>query len=384
MSTTPSISPANISPGKLWTFRVLAVAVSTLIGIYAVESLLRSRQGRIEGSDAVDPGMMQYDAELGWKLTSGWNGKHKHHDYAASYSINALGFRNDAPMVIRAKGNRLVMVVGDSFTFGLGVNDDATFVHHLNAARPDGITYSNGSIPGFSTDQQALLIEKRILALNPNRIVLVVYVGNDLFDNQLAFPLQVSSAKPYFELTEGGLTLKNTPVPMERKPRAAGAGGLMTAVWGSNPALWPWRTRVEQQSELFRIFSQSVLPQPDHRVALASRFAPAQQLFDAVLDRIAAACARKNVGLTVVTLAGRSFVEAPDSVSAQYQDVFCRHIFTAGAERQLKVIDLAGIMRARYLRESEEWFYPNEGHLNAAGHRVVAEILQAELAKQPD
>jgi hypothetical protein len=30
--------------------------------------------------------------------------------------------------------------------------------------------------------------------------VLITYLGNDLFDNQLPFPLQADNAKPFFEL----------------------------------------------------------------------------------------------------------------------------------------------------------------------------------------
>ena len=380
MSTTSAPSREKISSGKRWTFRVLTVAFIGLLGTYAAESVLRWRQGNIDQSDVLAPGMVQYDPDLGWRLTPGWSGRHDHKEFSATYSINALGFRNDAPLQVRIPGNRLTLVVGDSFTFGLGVNDDATFVHHLNATHPPGISFSNGSIPGFSTDQQALLIGKHLLSLTPDRILLVVYLGNDLFDNRRAFPLQVSSPKPYFTVTEKGLELRNHPVPKQRKPPSSGPEGLVAAVWGEDIAQWPWRTRLEQQSELFRIFSQQLLPESDYRDVLRTRFKPETDLFNKIMDEIATACQKRGVKLVIVTLAGRSFVTDPGSVSAQYQGLFREQVVSYAKVRQIEAIDVAGLMQSRFQQQRKDWFYPNDGHLNPAGHKVVAELLQARLS----
>jgi hypothetical protein len=111
---------------------------------------------------------------------------------------------------------------GDSFTFGLGVNDHETFVHLLNARAADGDSYLNFAIPGFSTDQEYLLIRRRVFDFNLSVIVLVTYLGNDLFDNQLPFPLQAHNAKPFFELAGDRLVLKNSPVPPDQKVRCPG------------------------------------------------------------------------------------------------------------------------------------------------------------------
>jgi lysophospholipase L1-like esterase len=380
MSTTLAPSREKISSGKRWTFRVLTVAFIGLLGIYAAESALRWRQGNIAQSDVLAPGMVQYDPDLGWRLTPGWSGRHDHKEFSATYSINALGLRNDAPVQVRIPGNRLTLVVGDSFTFGLGVNDDETFVHHLNGTHPPGISFSNGSIPGFSTDQQALLIGKRLLSLTPDRILLVVYLSNDLFDNRRAFPLQVSSPKPYFAVTEKGLELRNHPVPKQRKPPSSGPDGLVAAVWGEDIAQWPWRTRLEQQSELFRIFSQQLLPQSDYRAVLRTRFTSETDLFQMLMDEIATACQKRGVNLVIVTLAGRSFVTDPGSVSAQYQELFRDQVVSYAKARQIAAIDVAGLMQASFKQQRKDWFYPNDGHLNPAGHKVVAELLQARLS----
>ncbi len=381
MSDTVSPHSVKISAAKLWAFRVAALLLACIGMAVLGELFLRQSGKRISQSDRLAPGMVQYDSALGWKLNPGWKGSHTHHDFSATYEINTLGFRADTPVLSAEQMERLTVVVGDSFTFGLGVNDDATFVHLLQAERPTGVRFFNGAIPGYSTDQQALLLEGRLLALKPDRLMLVVYLGNDFFDNLKAFPMQVGSAKPYFVKGAAGLELRNSPVPMERKPRDL--GGLSEAVWGPDASLWPWRTRLEQQSELVRLMFQATVPEKNREAEFTARFEAATQIFDGILDRIAADCAREKVELIVAVLAGRSFVEDAGSVSAQYQNVFREHIIAACARNRRRVIDVAGRMGEQHRRERASFFFLNDGHLNPLGHRVAANIIKAELTKLP-
>lgn len=375
----PSSAPAatSLTPGKIWLFRLLAIGLAVGGGLMAIEWGLGYRQSVIARSDALEPGMIGYDALLGWRLQSGWKGKHQHHDFAAQYSIADSGFRAGGPG--EGKGSRpMTAIVGDSFTFGLGVNDDQTFVHLLDQAAPGGMRYANCAVPGYSTDQQALLIEERVLPLKPQRLILVVYLANDLLDNSRATPLQVRSAKPYFELTAEGLALRNTPVPARPAP-PSGPDGLTVAVLGPDVSRWPWRTRLEQRSEVFRLVSSAAGPAAPLESVFAPRFAPAVQLFGAILDRIRLACAKAKVELVVATLAGKSYVEQPGSVSAQYQEYFRVEVVRAAKDRSLPVLDLAAGLREPHPAHPAPWFYPHDGHLTPAGHRLVAALLTREL-----
>jgi hypothetical protein len=372
--------PPRPSPRKLLAFRIVTLGVMGALGLLATETLLRSQQARISRSDALDPGMVQYDARLGWRLEPGWKGQHKHHDFAASYAINRRGFRADTPFPPATAGRKLALVVGDSFTFGLGVNDDQTYAHLLNAAGPAGFAFLNCSIPGFSTDQQSLLLEGLLAEFKPDQVLLAVYVGNDVFDNELPRPLQVSSPKPYFEIAGDGLVLRNNPVPMGREVRTPGQGGLMNAVLGPDSSAWSLRTRLEQTSELLRLVAPALLDEKDYRAEFASRFSPALRLFGLLLDRINAECRKSGASLTLSTLAGRSFFQQPGSVSSQYQDYLLEQVVALCAARGIPVIDVARRMQERHPREGGDWFYSNDGHLTPNGHRVVSEILGAAWA----
>lgn len=369
------------SAGKRLLFQLVAVGSICLLGMYGLEAMLRWNQSRIDRSEVLEPGAIQYDADLGWKLTPGWSGGHRHHDFSARYTINELGFRADTPSPPARKDGRLSVVVGDSFTFGFGVNDQETFVHHLHAGANKLGSFFNGAIPGFSTDQEALLIEQKIVALRPTRILLAVYVGNDLLDNPLPIPMQVGSPKPYFEVMGDALVLRNSPVPTNPGAVRAAPRGLMANVLGPERAHWRWKARIEHRSALFRTVGQAILPELDYTAEFSERFAPAARLFGLILDRIAATCEREKIELMVVALAGRSYFQRPSSVSAQYQDYFLQQVAAHCRQKRITLIDVVAGQRTRYAAEGQPWFFPNEGHLTAAGHRVVAEIIATELGR---
>ena len=171
--------------------------LASSVSLVAVEFVLRYQDRLIAHSEHMEPGLIRYNADLGWQLTPGWSGVHHHYDYDVEYDIDASGFRVDPHA---GKTGSRVAVLGDSFTFGLGVANDETFVSRLNAGSDDRRQYLNLGVPGYSTDQELLLLRKTGKALKPDSVLLVVYLANDLFDNNRPFPLQADHAKPYYRL----------------------------------------------------------------------------------------------------------------------------------------------------------------------------------------
>lgn len=355
-------------------FRLITVLLLVGLGLTGAEGVLRWRQAAITGSDRLDPGMIQYDPRLGWRLTPGWQGEHRHHDFTVRYRVSAEGFRNDPARPTTRRG-RVIAVVGDSFTFGLGVNDADPFVSRLNQAGRH--TYLNLALPGSSTDQQALLLEEVLPRYRPDAVWLVVYVGNDLLDNQRARPLQLNAAKPYFELHAGALRLNNTPVPPPSLPTPAPpAPPLETLLLGEAGTPAGWGDRLARRFALGRVFREIRGDARDHRPVLETRLREATTLFDALLTRIQQACIGAGAELRVLLLAGRAFVETPASLSAQFQEVQLRHVAAACQNRRIPCLNVAEKLRARYRARGERLFYPNDGHLTPRGHAAVAELLE--------
>jgi GDSL-like Lipase/Acylhydrolase family len=375
--------PLIISKPKKMIFATILICSSLAVVLAAGETFLRYRKQLIRKSDALDPGLIIYDRYLGWTLASNWQGSHHHHDFYVRYTTNTYGFRGrvETPS---GQNVRRYAFVGDSFTFGLGVNDEETFVQLLNSRAANSDFYLNFAVPGFSTDQEYLLIRRRVFDFKPAVIVLVTYLGNDLFDNQLPFPLQADNAKPYFEPAGGKLILKNSPVPLKKKSDAQAAMNLRKVVMGDAPQPGGRLIRTLKGLELFQVIEQN-LPANDGDLfgLFENRFKNVLQLFDALLEHIRNACRQHDVGLVLVLMPGRSLVERPVSHSAQFQEYLRAKLVENSRQQNIAVLDLASHLKTYHRENDIQLFHPNEGHLTVAGHRVTADFIQRRLKTLP-
>jgi hypothetical protein len=122
--------------------------------------------------DDMASGLVAYDRDLGWHLTPKWEGEHRNSDFTLRYSIDARGFRAAEPRRVRdtssvsSAGNEtsITAVVGNSFTFGLGVPTEETFVALLDEQSGSSRRYRNFGIPGYSTHQQLIMLETGTLS----------------------------------------------------------------------------------------------------------------------------------------------------------------------------------------------------------------------------
>ncbi|MBE7504064.1 MAG: hypothetical protein HS113_28010 [Verrucomicrobiales bacterium] len=361
-------------------FRALAICVSLGAALLGAELFLRWRQHTIAGSEHLDAGFIRYDPVLGWRLTPAWTGRHQHYDFDVHYTIKTDGFRFD-PAQPKDRRGRLIAVVGDSFTFGLGVEDDQTFVSLLN--RDGTNTFVNLSVPGFSTDQQALLIEETLPSLRPDEVWLVVYVGNDLLDNQYSRPLQLNMAKPLFELGPDGPVLRNVPVPRSGQPLRPPPADLAAAVLGDAPQRSSRWERVLDRFALGRLLRDTLVSPEDRSAEFPERFRPAMHLFAALLDRIRQHSGKARAELKILVLAGRSFVEEPGSLSSQYQQFGATEVLAAGRKLSLPSWDLASMLRHEQQTSPRRLYFRHDGHLTFEGHSIVKEWLLERPGASP-
>ena len=73
-------------------------------------------------------------------------------------------------------------------------------------------------------------------------------------------------------------------------------------------------------------------------------------------------------------LPGRSFITAPNSYSAYFQNHIRLAVKDIAENINVPVIDIAEKLKSMGARESNI-FHPNEGHFNEKGHRDVADII---------
>jgi hypothetical protein len=101
---------------------------------------------------------------------------------ATTMRINSYGIRGPEFAFAKSPGTLRIATVGDSFTFGQGVEEDEAFVQvagrRLNEV---GVKTEvlNFGVPGHATPQSVALVRHRVLATHPD-IVLINVFPNDL------------------------------------------------------------------------------------------------------------------------------------------------------------------------------------------------------------
>lgn len=138
----------------------------------------------------------------------------EHPDGRIVLKTNNLGFREDAPTAVeKAPGTRRVLVLGDSHTDGVVPNRES-FANLLEArlvAAKHPVEVLNAGVGHAGPAQYAAALEA-YAHLDPDAVIIVVYMGNDLLDHADAMARQ------------GGLKLVRSG---DYYDRLASAGGVI-------------------------------------------------------------------------------------------------------------------------------------------------------------
>lgn len=162
-------------------FRFIAVIIGFSVAYGLAEIAVRSISPQETG-----PARFAFDSELG-DIPVPYQKGRRHYPgvYDFSYSNNSLGFRGSREFGPKKPGDFRLLLLGDSFTYGLGVNDDQTFAFHLEQyLRQPSLAAEviNAGCPGKGTDYELKLFQTLGAKLQPDVTVLCFFC-NDFADN---------------------------------------------------------------------------------------------------------------------------------------------------------------------------------------------------------
>lgn len=188
------------------------VAMGVVVALLLVELAVRVATGSVfswgpkEGNDYVD-----IDPLLGRIPKPGLSIRHPQ---GFDINIGDHGTRSNGEPPARAD-RPLTLVVGDSFAFGDGVDDEDSWPAILE--RLSGQRVINGAVPGFGLDQIVLRAEQLAAVYAPETI-LVSFIPHDVLRCEMSF--WSGHPKPYFDIEAGALRLHPAVTP----PRSSLAG----------------------------------------------------------------------------------------------------------------------------------------------------------------
>lgn len=195
---SPGGSAGEISNSKRAWFQFASVLIVAAIAWPAIEIGLRvlctfTYRGQLTGQSAEPPSrqyatvqlpqllMLDPDPKIGFKLRPGAKGFFQN----STVQINPMGFRDDPVEPVKPPRTLRVLGLGDSTMFGFGAHQRDTYMSLLeaecnNLMRPDWkVEFINTGTPGYNTSQEAELLLKRGLDLQPDA-VLVQFDQNDI------------------------------------------------------------------------------------------------------------------------------------------------------------------------------------------------------------
>lgn len=344
---------------------MLAV-IAVVLTLVALEGLLRVllKPSRLYGSFHTVPALNQWKQEVKF-----WEKYHNRERPLSSGHDPSLGWDFDAGQD-RIRGSRLVsqtpagdqlrmVAVGDSFTHGLDVEPHENFAALLDE-RPD-VEVLNMGVPGYGIDQAYLKYMQFGRKYQPDVVLFGIYVSA-YERSSIGF---TASAKPRIEVRDDALTIVGRPVPTLRQELERIEGELAGRIYLLEVMQNFWSKVSTGAAERARFFTET-----DNVVS---------HMLRALLQSLDA-----GQSLIIVHIPrAEAFIE-PDPL----RDEMSRRLLAIYAELDITHIDLNTEFVARgSARTAFEHYYVHHangsvGHLSAAGHALVADLVVETLGER--
>jgi hypothetical protein len=171
--------------------RLALGVVSSLVALVLCELCVRliAPQAVFSSYTSIDAPVFHSSDRYPWELIPGSSGiqESPFREFLAEVSINSSGMRG--PEILPGDTTRRVIFVGDSFTYGYGVSESASFprlveslMNQRRKISPGFEILNAGYATGYSPDSYYLYLQEKLSQLRPQAVVYGLYVGNDIED----------------------------------------------------------------------------------------------------------------------------------------------------------------------------------------------------------
>jgi len=276
-------------------------------------------------------------------------------EFCFEHRHNSLGFRDEEHDLAKPARTFRIVGLGDSFTYGRGAAFDDTYLKvleaRLNARAGDHprVEIIKAGIPGFFPEPERILLEHYGLPFAPD-LVLVAFMPNDLIDTYRGVD---------------ALTFTKTGDLTTREAARLG-----------DSAAWLY-----VHSHLLRILLQAHVSRrvARHTAWIGTVYAPGEA-FEDQWRKVEPEYLRmrelaRSVGASLV------IVHISDNLPGlRHRGDPAARLAAWCAEHGIPFIDtLPAMQRAEV---AERLYWPRDAHCNAAGYRVIADVLYDELTRR--
>ncbi|MEN8006037.1 MAG: SGNH/GDSL hydrolase family protein [Candidatus Krumholzibacteriota bacterium] len=330
--------------------RLLLLVVPLSVAFVAAELILRATGDTDTEPEESLPTESRWltvvpSPELGWIFPADTTGVFRSSGRLTPIATNSWGLRS--PEVSADTTTRRILMLGDSYTFGWGMVDEAGFVRlveeGLRRESPQApIECINGGLPGFSLYQQLRMLEHVRRRTKIHAVVATISLANDPIDEK-----RIRRFAPD-RLMEFSYDLRDSD---SVTAKLIAASRLLTLI-------------DERTMQL--------------QFSLINTSGSCRDLAEESLRDLAAACRDANLPLVWVIVPrtqeirpGRFWRRALNGATDRMRG----HFIGLAEELGVPVIDLKPVLIE--VQEREDIYLPADAHWNEAGHRAVAnEVLE--------
>jgi len=316
------------------------------------------------------------DPDTGHLHTPNSVGKLAGPDFTATHHTDAHGFRNHAPWPTRAD----VVVLGDSLVFGYGVDDSGAWPEQLGQ-QLSGVRVMNLGLIGAGPEQYLRVYRKFGAPLRPRLVVLGFFPDNDFWDAEMFDRWQRSGAGGnYMVWRNYGRRAKN---PF-RDPVNAAKGWLVRKSYLYNlsvATVQAYRVRSSGEPKVVHLKDgSSVRLMPSGYLKRTEGSRPGHKTFRLVADAIEQLdreVRQSGSTLLIVIQPGKEQVYLPIMGQAVRDpaDGVKDELRRLGIE----YLDMTPVFQRR-AAAGETLFFESDGHPNARGYRLIADLVSGHVA----
>ena len=339
--------------------RIATIAVGIIIGLVVAELCLAFfLPQKVTTTYYYQNAADNFEPTIGWTDYKNSSYRVRSSEYDVNVMTNTLGFRDD-----EWTSTTGTVALGDSFTQAIGVKKEQRFTELLGM--------KNTGVGGYSTCNEYLVLKS--LPQLPSRTVLFFYTGNDFNEN-----IDGAPRRPVCTFDIGGnfqdvTQPKNIVVSKSLTNRLileTNLGSLVMNKLRFSPIVFT-------VSKWFGIKSDYAAVHLFEK----SRRAENEILFAKTYPIIKGIDKLTGHKLTVVIIPQRIQVDTAvwDSIAKKYgynQNDYDMTMPNRELDAYLEKQGIPFVDLYDYLKTYNNLYYPSDGHLNAEGHKKVAEVLQ--------
>ncbi|MBI4039379.1 SGNH/GDSL hydrolase family protein [Candidatus Daviesbacteria bacterium] len=381
-------SSQTVNPAKKVLLVILGILLAVVIGELSLRFIYFLADRQILGLHPLKNTIgWQDDKRIGRRLLPNQQGWFvtPTQEYYTWVTVNSQGWRDSEHQFNKEDKVFRIILIGDSFVENFQVPLAETFFKivekEINLANPGPkVEIIALGLGDTGTAQQLQIIEKYASLYQPDLVVQLFYMGNDVKNNSAK--LQGDPHRLYFKLQDGQLQV----IPFTTRSSLLPQRLLSFVKNNSNLVEW----LLDQKGRIFTKIDAYPIDYQVYSISYSDEFQQAWEVTKALIKEARNQVANQGADYWLVAIPAQEQVDRQfwqDAISF-YPKVQKADFDLAKPDKILKefcsqenlsCLFTADIFKEKFAQNNQRLFYKQDGHWNSSGSRLMADILISNL-----